>query len=47
MKNKKNILLILLAIIAIVMIILGVSANALPPILTVIGLIVIAAFLYK
>ena len=43
----KNVLLILLAIIAVVMIILGASASALPPVLTGIGFILIAALLYK
>lgn len=40
-------LLILLAIIAIVMIVLGISAGALPPALTGIGFILIAALFYK
>lgn len=43
----KNTLLILLALIAIAMIILGIMADALPPIFTGIGFFVIIIFLNK
>jgi uncharacterized MnhB-related membrane protein len=47
MNIMKNILLILLALIAIVMVVLGISANALPPVFTGIGFIVIAILFYN
>jgi hypothetical protein len=42
----KNILIVLLILIAIVMIILGTNAGMLPPVLTGVGFIVVAALFY-
>jgi hypothetical protein len=42
----KNILLLLLVIIAIVMIYLGIKASLLPPALTGVGFVIIAAILF-
>lgn len=43
----KKILLVLLTLIAIVMIILGINANALPPVFTGMGFIIIAILFYN
>lgn len=43
----KNLLVLILIIIAIAMIIIGLSSKILPPTLTGIGFIIIAAVLYK
>ena len=43
----KNFLLIFLALVAIAMIVLGIIADALPPIFTGIGFFIIIVFLHK
>jgi hypothetical protein len=43
----KNVLLILLVLIALVMIFLGVKASMLPPALTGVGFLIIAALFFK